>query len=153
MNVPKTVLVAEDDASDAFLLQRAFETAGLSCSLLRVTDGQEALDYLSGAKGYSDRQKYPLPDLLLLDLKMPRMGGFEVLHWLQRSREFSLLPTVVLSSSGLDEDRAKAHKLGSRAYYVKPTAFSDLVSLVLEMNAKWLGLPTTEPLETGLAGR
>ena len=80
----KRVLIAEDDPGDVFLLQRAFSTAGVSASLHFVRDGQEAIDYLGGEASFADRTAYPLPELMLLDLKMPRLNGFDVLEWLRK---------------------------------------------------------------------
>src|ERR1051326_8590666 len=80
----KRVLIAEDDPSDVFLLKRAFALAQIPATLHFVRDGQEAIDYLEGEAAYNDRTAYPLPDLMLLDLKMPKLNGFDVLSWLRR---------------------------------------------------------------------
>ncbi|SPE59122.1 Response regulator receiver protein (modular protein) [Verrucomicrobia bacterium] len=133
------ILVAEDDDNDALLLTRAFEKSGLEHSISRVADGQEAVDYLAGMTPFLDRTLFPLPDLLLLDLKMPRMGGFEVLAWLGNRPDLQLLPVVVLSSSSLPEDIAKARELGARDYKVKPVEFADLVRLVQHLHSCYLG--------------
>ena len=138
MNTVKTVLSAEDDVNDAFLLRRAFETAGCTCRLFQVPDGQEALDYLNGHNGYWDRGRNPFPDLFLLDLNMPRMGGLEVLKQLQDSGKFELLPRIVLSSSRLEVDKSTAEELGACAYFVKLVHFSGLVRLVSGLEAEWL---------------
>src|SRR6185436_18985237 len=95
----KKVLVAEDDPSDAFLLQRAFAASGVPAVLHFVRDGQEAIDYLGGEANYANREAHPLPDLLLLDLKMPRLNGFDVLAWLRQQPGLRRLPVTVLTSS------------------------------------------------------
>ena len=132
------ILLAEDDENDVFLLRRALEKAGLSDALVVARDGQEAIDYLSG----NGRQH--LPGLLLLDLKMPRLDGFDVLKWLSTRPDLSDLPVVVLSSSCHEADREQARKLGARDYKVKPSDFPKLVGLVRELHARWLeGAPQT----------
>jgi len=99
-NLP-VILVAEDDENDVFFLRRAFLKAGLANPLVAACDGQAAVDYLEGTGVYADRKSYPLPGLLLLDLKMPRKSGLEVLTWLRERPELSQIPVVVLSSSVL----------------------------------------------------
>lgn len=140
MRTTRIVLAAEDDPADALLLRLAFEKARSPCQLFHVRDGKIAVDYLSGNHGYADRAQNPLPDLLLLDLNMPRMGGLDVLKWLRQKHTFDLLPRIVLSSSP-EQEIAKARNLGACACYSKPTAFSDLVRLVLELETQWLGIP------------
>jgi CheY-like chemotaxis protein len=145
MNTIRVVLTAEDDENYAYLLRQAFDQAGGSCRSFHVPDGEEAVNYLNGNKGYADRTQNPLPDLLLLDLHMPGMGGFDVLKWLQQEGTFDLLPKIVLSSSQIEADKKKALSLGACAYYVKPTIFSDLVRLISELESKWLS-PSTKDL-------
>lgn len=134
MKTRRTVLVAEDDANDVFLLRLAFQTTEFQLNLAHVPNGREAVDYLNGVCLYSDRIRHPLPELLVTDLNMPLMNGLELLSWLRSQMDLSWLPAVVLSSSGLEDDRAKALELGARAYYVKPARFSELVGLAREMN-------------------
>src|SRR5215213_4835322 len=95
----KRVLIAEDDPSDVFFLKRAFGLAGVPAVLTFVRDGQEALHYLDGESRYADRKAFPLPDLMLLDLKMPRLDGFDVLNWLRQQPGLKRLLVTVLTSS------------------------------------------------------
>src|SRR5258706_11064320 len=93
------ILLAEDDRDEVFLLRRAFRQAGLPHDIFEVRDGAATIEYLKGTPPFNDRARYPLPQLLLLDLKMPKVNGFEVLAWLETQAEFGSLPAVVLSSS------------------------------------------------------
>lgn len=139
MNNNATILVAEDEPTDALILQLAFEAAGITNPVTIVSDGQAAVDYLSGKTPYGDRAAHPLPALLILDLKMPRMNGFDVLTWLQARPDFNTLPAVVLSSSSDDEDIKKARSLGARDYFVKPNSLDDLVAILHRLSTDWLG--------------
>jgi CheY-like chemotaxis protein len=134
-----TILVAEDDANDIFFLRRAFQKAEVKCQIIDVPNGQEAIEYLQGKPPYDNRADYPLPQLLLLDLKMPLMSGFDVLEWLQRRPELADLPALVLSSSAHEEDVARAQRLGARNYHVKPSDLTQLTQLARELGTKWLG--------------
>jgi CheY-like chemotaxis protein len=115
----QTILYAEDDSNDVFLLTRALRKLGFQNPIQHVQDGAVAISYLTGSNGFSDRTKYPLPSVLLLDLKMPVKDGFEVLEWLRSHPAFEKLPVVVLSSSDLGEDKGKAQELGATAYLTK----------------------------------
>src|ERR1051326_7316731 len=112
MSSQPTVLVADDDANDVFFLRRAFQKAGVACPIVDVPDGEKAISYLSGSDTYADRKRYPLPALLFLDLKMPKVSGFEVLEWLQKHDGLTKMKVVVLSSSNLPSDMQKARALG-----------------------------------------
>lgn len=114
------ILLAEDDPNDVFFMQRALAKAGLSTRLHVVRNGQEALEYLGGLGKFSDRTEFPLPSLLLLDLKMPFVDGFEVLTWTRSQPGLKQLPVVVLTSSSEDRDRERAAEIGATAYFVKP---------------------------------
>jgi CheY-like chemotaxis protein len=133
-----TILAAEDQASASVLLKLAFETAGLPYHLVIVDDGKCAVDYLSGTPPYDDRAKYPLPGMVLLDLKMPRMDGFDVLAWLRKSKEFAALPAVVLSSSPRASDIQRAKDLGAREYLVKPLGYWELRVMLKSVTDRWL---------------
>jgi CheY-like chemotaxis protein len=135
-NVP--ILLAEDDENDVFLMRRAFDRAGIPNPLFVVHNGQEALDYLAGKGEYAEREKHPLPGLLLLDLKMPWMDGFDMLTWLRAHSEFDTLPVVVLTSSKLQSDIDRSRQLGVYDYRVKPQTFEDLVRLLDDVRKCWL---------------
>lgn len=139
------VLSAEDEESDAFILRLAFQRASIKNRLVIVCDGAEAVNYLSGNGQYADRATHPLPSLLLLDLKMPRMSGFDVLAWLAVRPEFKNLPAVVLSSSSDETDMLKARQMGACDYFVKPHELSQFVKIIQSLRSRWLG---SEPVES-----
>ena len=132
------ILLAEDDKNDIFLMRRAFDSAGFLNPLFVVHDGQEAIHYLEGAGEFGQRDKYPLPGLLLLDLKMPLMDGFDVLAWLRTQNQFDTLPVVLLTSSSHELDIGKSRELGVHDYRVKPQGFQDLVRLLEDVRQCWL---------------
>src|ERR1044072_8897754 len=134
----RTILVAEDDPTDAFFLQRAFAKGGVAVGLKFVRDGQEAIDYLRGETPYTDRGAHPLPQLLLLDLKMPRMNGFEVLHWLKTQPGLKRLLVIVFSSSAETGDINRAYDLGANSYLVKTNETEQLLELVNRVEKYWL---------------
>ena len=135
-NIP--ILLAEDDKNDIFLMRRAFDSAGYLNPLCIVHNGQEVVDYLEGARQFSEREKHPLPGLLLLDLKMPLMDGFDVLVWLRTHHQFDTLPVVILTASKLEDDVHKSRELGVYDYRVKPHVFEDLVRLLDDVRKCWL---------------
>ena len=132
------VLVAEDEPTDALILRIAFEQAGIPRSLVAVSDGKEAVDYLCGNPPYTDRSVHPLPALLLLDLKMPRMTGFDVLAWLASRPDFKDLPAIVFSSSSEEQDVSRARRMGARDYFIKPISLLDYVKIIQTINTRWL---------------
>lgn len=114
------ILLAEDDPNDVFFMQRALTKAGINFPLHVVRNGQEAVEYLGGSGKFSDRAEFPLPSLMLLDLKMPFLDGFEVLTWARSQAALRQLPVIVLTSSSEDRDRQKADELNANGYFVKP---------------------------------
>jgi CheY-like chemotaxis protein len=132
------ILLAEDDENDICLMGRAFGRAGIPNPLQVVHNGQEAIDYLAGTGAFAERTKHPLPGLMLLDLKMPWMDGFDVLKWLREHSEFDTMPVVVLTSSKLQADVDKSRQLGVYDYRVKPHGFDDLVRLLDDVRQCWL---------------
>ena len=136
----KRVLIAEDDASDIFLLKRAFAMAQVPATLHFVRDGQEAIDYLEGGAAYNNRAEYPLPDLMILDLKMPRLNGFDVLKWLRGQPGLKRLLVTVLTSSDQPDDINRAYDLGANSYLLKPHNSNELSELVGQVKRYWLDL-------------
>ena len=126
----QTILHAEDDADDVFLLHRAFSLEQVSNPLLTVRDGEAALEYLTGEGQFTDRARYPLPGLVLLDMKMPKLNGLEVLRRMRVLREFKTLPVVFLTSAFLALDVAAAYRLGVNFFFVKPFNFDELRDIV-----------------------
>jgi len=134
----RTILLAEDDPNDVLLTQIALRKARLANPLQVVRDGEEAIAYLTGDGLYADRSRYPLPMLLLLDLKMPKVTGFEVLDWLRKQPILSRLPVAVMSSSEHDPHIARAYELGADSYLIKPPDAEALLGLVQRLHAFWL---------------
>ncbi len=132
------ILVAEDDPTDAYFFQRAFNRAGLPVALHFVQDGQEVIDYLQGKGRFADRAAHPLPQLLLLDLKMPRLDGFDVLEWVRQHPAINGLQIVIFSSSGEPRDINRAYGLGANWYLVKPHSMDELTELVGRFKKFWL---------------
>lgn len=141
------LLVAEDNDLDALLMERLVQRCGDAFHMVRVEHGEAAIDYLQGAGDYGDRKKFPLPALLLLDLKMPRKDGFAVLSWRQENRAFSRLPIVVFSSSNLPDDISRAYALGANSYAIKPSDPERLERLVKALHEWWVefNVPASPP--------
>ena len=132
------ILLVEDDEADILLLRRAFRNARIANYLVEVRDGQAAIQYLSGEGPYADRIRYPIPFLILLDLRLPKLSGFEVLAWIREQPELVDLIIVVLTGSDRVPDVSKAHELGANSYLVKPGTFDELVEMVKQINGRWL---------------
>lgn len=133
-----TILLVEDDPNDVLLTQRAFRRANLVNPLQVVQDGEAAVLYLGGQGSYADRDRYPLPIIMLLDLKLPRLSGLEVLEWLRQQPGLKRLPVVMLTSSRENVDLNRAYDLGANSYLVKPVAFDGLLEMVRNLNQYWL---------------
>jgi CheY-like chemotaxis protein len=127
---PVTVLHVDDDPNDTTLLQVACAKAAVDFELQNVEDSDQVIDYLSGTGKYADRNLYRLPGLVLLDLKMPKATGLEVLKWIRNNSLLKHLPVIVLSGSELQEDMHQAYAVGANSYLVKPPNFDSLVNLV-----------------------
>ena len=139
MTQTQTILLVEDNPVDVLLMQRAFRNeAFANTSLQIVRDGDAAVFYLNGDGEYSDRDRYPLPAIILLDLKLPRRSGHEVLVWLKQQPELKRLPVVMLTSSRQTLDVKRAYDLGANSYLVKPVGFASLLEMMQSFKDYWL---------------
>jgi CheY-like chemotaxis protein len=134
------ILLVEDEENDVILLQRAFRRAAIVNPLQIVRHGDDAVAYLEGTGDFADRDKYPLPVMMLLDLKLPRRTGLEVLQWVKERSVIKKIPIIVLTSSKNDEDVNRAYELGANSYVVKPVSFETLLELVKSLELYWLVL-------------
>jgi CheY-like chemotaxis protein len=143
------ILLVEDRDDDVLMLRRSFQKAGINNPMQVVGDGEEAISYLLGTGKFSDRVEFPLPELILLDLKMPKIDGFEVLRWLRSQRNFSGIRVVVLSSSESIQDVNLAYNLGANSFLVKPTDFNGFVELSGFISEYWFVLSRTPQVTRG----
>jgi CheY-like chemotaxis protein len=140
MSERAVILLAEDQEDDVLLIRRAFSKARIPNPLYVVGNGEEVIWYLKGEGKYANREEYPLPDLLLLDLKMPIMDGFEVVKWIRRQPCLAGLRVLVLTSSDSVRDVNLAYKLGANSFLVKPLEFEDYTTLGSLIQDYWLGM-------------
>jgi CheY-like chemotaxis protein len=138
MKKTEHILLAKDNEDYAMLFRRALKSAQIDASLDVVHDGQEAVNYLAGTGGYEDRDKHPFPKLLLLDLRMPRMDGFEVLSAIRQRLGFTRLPVIVLTHSDNPADVRRAYELGATSYFRKPDSLEGLDEMIHVLHAYWL---------------
>ena len=131
------MLLVEDDPNDILLIQRAFAKACLVNPLKVVRDGEEALNYLAGSGEFSDRGRFPLPSLILLDLKLPRKSGLEILQWLRQQPSLKHIPVIVLTSSKESSDVSRAYDLGANSFIAKPVSFDSLVDVMKLLIRYW----------------
>jgi len=135
-----SVLIVEDDANDVLFIKRAFRSAAPALEIFTVSDGDAAVDYLQGQGEYGDRDRYPLPAMILLDLKLPRRSGVEVLRWIRQHNGIKRIPVVILTSSRERIDVDLSYDLGVNSYLVKPVSFDDLSEMIAALHVYWMGL-------------
>jgi len=135
-----TILLVEDEKNDVFFLKYAFKEVGILNPLQVAEDGKAAMDYLSGNGEHADRELFPLPCLVLLDLKLPRVMGLEVLKWIREQPELKRLIVIILTSSRLEPDIETAYQLGANAYLVKPSSPFELRETAAAIKQFWLEL-------------
>jgi CheY-like chemotaxis protein len=140
MNPDGTILLVEDNPDDVFFMERAFKAADIKNPLRVVTDGQEAIDYLAGAGKFADREAFPVPCLMLLDLKLPRKTGHEVLKWRRQREDLASLIVIALTTSREPNDITEAYRLAVNAYLVKPTSPAELADIMAKIRDFWIGL-------------
>jgi len=138
MNGTDTILLIEDNPGDVLLIKLAFERLEFPCSIVSVSDGLEALEYLEGHDPYSDRSKFPLPKLILLDLRMPRMDGFEFLQWLRIAPLLRSLPVIVITSCPFSQDVSRAYRAGANSFLVKSVDHSQFTRDLKQALNFWL---------------
>ncbi len=149
----RTILIADDDEGEVHLLRRAFAKVGSIATIQFVTDGEEAMAYLKGEHPYANRKLFPFPDLLLLDLKMPRMNGLEVLEAVRGHSLLKRLPVIVLTVSDRSKDIALALEVGANSVLVKPKSSKELVQLARAVQDYWLKWNQTTFVQTPPAPR
>lgn len=133
----KTILIADDEIDDLIATSETIKKAGVKNLLMTVNDGDEVIAYLKGEKGYGDRNKFPLPGVLLLDLKMRRIGGFEVMQWLFDRRQMRDILVILLTGHGELENVRRAYQLGARSFLAKPCDIEDIKNLVRTYSKYW----------------
>ncbi|HEX2853095.1 MAG TPA: response regulator [Opitutaceae bacterium] len=138
MPAPLTILLVEDDSGSVLFFQNAAEEAGITNPIHVAEDGRKALDYLEGANEFADREKFPLPGLVVLDLRLPRATGFEVLKQMRANPDLPKINVIMLTASAAEEDIDKAYALGANAYLVKPLRLEELRSIVEAIKLFWL---------------
>lgn len=144
----RIILQVEDDPNDVILLDVAFKQAEISSPVRVVSNGHEAIDYLSGRGSYEDRGRFPLPGLILLDLHLPRISGIEVLDYLAQEPTLRHIPVVVMSSSNQPEDVWQCYENGVNAYVMKPLTNAERRSLACAIKAFWIDLNILSPVLT-----
>ena len=141
----RVILLVEDNADDEALTMRALKKNNITNAIVVAHDGVEALDYLFGTGQYAERDTSVQPELLLLDLKLPKVDGFEVLKKLRADERTKLLPVVILTSSKEEQDIVNGYGLGANSYIRKPVDFQDFVNAVLQLGLYWLVLNEQPP--------
>jgi len=140
MVTPDIILLAEDDEAQAILITRALEEAGAANKIYLVRDGEEALDYLFRRGNYADKGKSPRPGLVLLDLRLPKLDGLDVLNTIKQSEELKSIPVVVITTSDNNEDIAQAYRNHANSYLVKPLGFGEFSGMIRELSTYWLAV-------------
>jgi two-component system response regulator len=145
----KTILLVEDNIDDEMLTLRAFKKSNILNEVKVARDGIEALDYLFARGAYADRDPNETPEVVLLDLKLPKMGGLEVLRHLRADEHTRLLPVVILTSSDEDADVIESYNLGANSYIRKPVDFVQFTEAVRRLGLYWLVLNVAPPRKRG----
>lgn len=145
--VPFVVLMAEDSEHDVRAVQRVWSRSGIRNPLVVVKDGEECLDYLLRRGAYADPDRSPKPGVLLLDINLPKVDGFEVLSRIKQTPGLKRMPVVMLTTSSRDEDRIRSYDLGANAYMTKPVGMEKLTQTLLAFNVFWQLVALPEPVD------
>lgn len=137
MSKQLVILVADDDPNDLELLRHVVTSNGVDVNFQSAHDGEQVINYLQGESPFADRAAHPIPDIVVLDLKMPRVNGFEVLEWLRQQPGLASIPAIVLSGSGLESDIQKAYRLGANTYFTKPGQLAELRKIIGTLIDYW----------------
>jgi DNA-binding response OmpR family regulator len=137
-SVINPILLVEDNADDVFFLRRALKAKNVDVPVVLMSDGREAIRYLSGENDYANRSVHPLPRLVLLDLQLPYFTGLQVLEWARKQAVVKRIPIVIFSSSSQASDIEQAYELGANSYLVKPTDVAELGRIVETLRVYWL---------------
>ena len=138
MTASRAILLVEDNPDDLFLMKRALRSARIVNPLIVVETGQEAMDYLAGTERFADRDSYPIPAAVFIDLKLPLVFGHEVLAWIRRRKEFESLVVIVLTSSNAASDLNRCYSLGANSYLIKPPTAEQLEARAKAFKWQWL---------------
>ncbi len=130
---PITILLVEDDDGHARLLERNLRRGGIANRLVRVRDGQEAVDYLHRLEPYTDVAQYPDPNVIFLDVRMPRLDGFEVLERIKKHPQLMTMPVIMLTSTDNQREIDRAYELGANGYVVKPVNMDDFIDRIVKL--------------------
>jgi len=144
----RTILLAEDSENDVLLFRKAIERTGLPVSIQHVQDGEELMEYFQGKGKFSNRTRHPLPFLVLLDLKMPKKDGFDVLAWIRSQSHLKRLPVIIFSSSRQINDVNRAYDLGANSYLTKPSEFAELTEILSIVVQYWSDFSQHPDIET-----
>lgn len=145
MNRLANILLVDDNPMDVILTRDAFKEAKLKNKIMVANGGEEALDYLFGRNKFADRSEFPIPALVLLDLKMPGIDGFEVLRQIKTTEKLKRIPVIILTSSKEEGDRALSYDIGANSYLLKPVAFNGFVEVVKKIDDYWFTLNIGAP--------
>lgn len=138
LSLERTVLFADDNPDDRFLMSEAWREAGCAHALATVGDGEQVLSYLNGDGAYADRRLHPLPGLIILDIKMPRKSGLETLEWIRGSKAWRNVPVLMLTASTAPSDLEAGYRLCANAFLVKPGTVRELIEMVGAIRGFWL---------------
>ena len=157
MPKPNLILLVEDSDDDAFFFDRAVARVGLEILTRRASNGQEAIDYLSGHGRFADRERFPMPNIIMVDLKMPVCDGFDFLTWKQAQPALTCIPAVVMTSSTLDRDIRRSYELGAHSFTTKLACTDLLVERISALRQWWFEnvvtlLPDNWPPEISVSG-